>query len=173
MPPRRALRGVVKPCYSVAFQASDCASRQADSHHQSTLDAVHVYVVPWSEFPIALSHPVAPEAGDCASRQSTDAASHDRRPPCPVLSTDTLPVQPTSYPSNRRPVFPTDALSYQLTRYPSFQGDCASREAAGAASHDRRSSRQVPPPAEPYLSPGTKSGTGSAQGPTVGNIVGW
>ena len=61
---------MVKPCYSVAFQAGDCASRQADSHHQTTLDAVFVYVVPWSEFLIALSQLVAAKAGDCASREA-------------------------------------------------------------------------------------------------------
>ena len=29
----------------------------ADSHYQSTLDAVYVYVVPWTEFPIVPSYP--------------------------------------------------------------------------------------------------------------------
>jgi len=34
----------------------------SDSHYQSTLDAVHVYVVPWSEFPIVPSYPHYPHA---------------------------------------------------------------------------------------------------------------
>ena len=32
----------------------------SDSHYQSTLDAVYVYVVPWSEFPIVPSYPHYP-----------------------------------------------------------------------------------------------------------------
>ena len=34
-----------------------------DSDYQSTLDAVYVYVVPWSEFLIVLSHPDYPQGG--------------------------------------------------------------------------------------------------------------
>ena len=37
------------------------ASRVSDSHHQSTLDAVYVYVVPWSELHIVPSCPHYPE----------------------------------------------------------------------------------------------------------------
>ena len=32
----------------------------SDSHYQSTVDAVYVYVVPWSEFPIVPSYPHYP-----------------------------------------------------------------------------------------------------------------
>ena len=34
----------------------------SDSHHQSTLDAVNVHVVPWSEFPIVPSYPHYPQS---------------------------------------------------------------------------------------------------------------
>ena len=34
-----------------------------DSSYQSTLDAVYVYVVPWSEFPIVPSYPDYPQYG--------------------------------------------------------------------------------------------------------------
>jgi len=44
--------------------------RHSASHYQSTLDAVYVYVVPWSEFPIVSSYPhypqLAPVAGHVA-----------------------------------------------------------------------------------------------------------
>ena len=33
----------------------------SDSHYQSTLDAVDVYVVPWSEFPIFPVYPHYPQ----------------------------------------------------------------------------------------------------------------
>jgi len=33
------------------------------SHYQSSLDAVYVYVVPWSEFPIVPSYPHYPQDG--------------------------------------------------------------------------------------------------------------
>ena len=39
------------PCYTTVV---------SDSHYQSTLDAVYVYVVSWSEFPIVPSHPHYP-----------------------------------------------------------------------------------------------------------------
>ena len=35
----------------------------SDSHYQSTLDAVYVYVVPWSEFPFVPSYSHCPHAG--------------------------------------------------------------------------------------------------------------
>jgi len=35
----------------------------SDSHYQSTLDVVYVYVVPWSEFPIVPSYPHYPQLG--------------------------------------------------------------------------------------------------------------
>ena len=35
----------------------------SDSHYQSTLDAVYVYEVPWSEFPIIPSYPHYPHLG--------------------------------------------------------------------------------------------------------------
>ena len=34
-----------------------------DSPYQSTLDAVYVYIVPWSEFPIVPSYPHYPQSG--------------------------------------------------------------------------------------------------------------
>jgi len=35
--------------------------RGLDSHYQYTFDAVYVYVVPWSEFPIVPSYPHYPQ----------------------------------------------------------------------------------------------------------------
>ena len=35
----------------------------SDSHYQTTLDAVHVHVVPWSELLIVLSNPHYPQGG--------------------------------------------------------------------------------------------------------------
>ena len=37
----------------------------SDSHYQSTLDAVYVYVVPWSELPIVSSNPHYPQQQHC------------------------------------------------------------------------------------------------------------
>ena len=34
----------------------------SDSHYQATLDAVYVYLVPWSEFPIVPSYPYYPQS---------------------------------------------------------------------------------------------------------------
>ena len=73
------------------------------------------------------------------------------------------------YLSNRRPIL---ALSFQLTPYPSFQGGGAAWAAVGTASHVRRTSHQVPPPVGQDLSPGTKSGTGTAYSPAVFPTVG-
>jgi hypothetical protein len=39
----------------------------SDSHHQSTLDDVYVYVVSWSEFPIVPSYPHYPQGGGGSS----------------------------------------------------------------------------------------------------------
>ena len=48
----------------------------SDSHHQSTLDVVYVYGVPWSEFSIVPSYPhYHPE-----SDREVEAGEHEQRP---------------------------------------------------------------------------------------------
>ena len=71
-----------------------CPLRQT-AHYQSTLDAVHVYVVPWSEFPIILpSLPTDPLACPLPRRERGVALPfppHSRRlisNPSPQLSTE-------------------------------------------------------------------------------------
>ena len=44
----------------LSFAAQVHTTHISDSHYQSTLDAVYVYVVPWSEFPIVPSYAYYP-----------------------------------------------------------------------------------------------------------------
>ena len=46
----------------------------SDSHYQFTLDAVYVYVVPWSEFPIVPSYPHYPHPA-CPTCQPSSSSS--------------------------------------------------------------------------------------------------
>ena len=51
----------------------------SESHYQSTLDEVYVYVVPWSEFPIVPSYSHYPQGGglDPCTAVSVDLVSED------------------------------------------------------------------------------------------------
>ena len=53
-------------CKVVEVEAAPAPADRSDSHYQSTLDAVYVYVVSWSEFPVVPSNPHYPQQGRCS-----------------------------------------------------------------------------------------------------------
>jgi len=59
------VREVVSGIPTVSYTSDEYGPTH--SHYQSTLDAVYVYVVPWSEFPIVPSYPHYPHSR-CGAR---------------------------------------------------------------------------------------------------------